>query len=77
MCIRDRVSALLTDMNQSLAPCAGNALEVCCAIDYLTGNSRPARLHEVTMALCAEGLVASGLATDLASARQKLSLIHI
>ena len=69
-----KVSALLTDMNQSLAPCAGNALEVCCAIDYLTGNSRPARLHEVTMALCAEGLVASGLATDLASARQKLQI---
>ena len=69
-----KVSALLTDMNQSLAPCAGNALEVCCAIDYLTGNSRPARLHEVTMALCAEGLVASGLAIDLASARQKLQI---
>ena len=67
-----KVSALLTDMNQSLAPCAGNAIEVCCAIDYLTGKSRPARLHEVTMALCAEGLVASGLALDLTIARQKL-----
>lgn len=66
------VSALLTDMNQSLAPCAGNAIEVCCAIDYLTGKSRPVRLHEVTLALCAEGLVSSGLATDLADARKKL-----
>ena len=66
------VSALLTDMNESLAPCAGNAIEVRCAIDYLTGKSRPARLHEVTLALCAEGLVSSGLAKDLADARIKL-----
>jgi len=66
------VSALLTDMNQSLAPCAGNAIEVRCAIDYLTGKSRPARLHEVTLALCAEGLISSGLASDLADARTKL-----
>jgi thymidine phosphorylase len=67
-----KLTALLTDMNQSLAPCAGNALEVRCAIDYLTGKSRPARLHEVTLALCAEGLVASGLARDAADARKKL-----
>ena len=66
------VSALLTDMNQSLAPCAGNAIEVVCAIDYLTGKSRPARLHEVTMALCSESLLASGLAKDLNDARHKL-----
>jgi len=67
-----KVSALLTDMNQSLAPCAGNAIEVRCAIDYLTGKTRPARLHEVTMALCAEGLVSSGLARNLAEARETL-----
>jgi thymidine phosphorylase len=66
------VSALLTDMNQSLAPCAGNAIEVRCAIDYLTGKSRPARLHEVTLALCAEGLVAGGLAKTVEEARAKL-----
>ena len=66
------VSALLTDMNQSLAPCAGNAIEVRCALDYLSGKARPARLHEVTLALCAEGLVSSGLASDLGEARKKL-----
>ncbi len=63
------VSALLTDMNQSLAPCAGNAIEVQCAIDYLTGKNKPARLHEVTMALCAEGLVAGKLAKTVEEAR--------
>lgn len=67
-----KVSALLTDMNQSLAPCAGNAIEVRCALAYLTGKHRPARLHEVTLALCAEGLVSAGLAANAEEARVKL-----
>ncbi len=67
-----RTSALLTDMNEPLAPCAGNAIEVRCAIDYLTGAARPARLHEVTLALCAQMLVLGGLAPDAESARAKL-----
>lgn len=60
-------TALLTDMNQSLAPCAGNAIEVRCAIDYLTGGySKPemSRLHEVTMALGVELLSCSGCFQD-------------
>ena len=65
-------SALLTDMNESLSPWAGNALEVRGAIDYLTGKFRPARLHEVTMALCAEMLVLGKLAANEAEARAKL-----
>ncbi len=70
-----RTAALLTDMNESLAPCAGNALEVRCAIDYLLGrgsNPRPARLHQVTLALCAEMLVQGGLAADEVEAHSKL-----
>ena len=67
-----RTAALLTDMNQPLAPCAGNAIEVRCAIDYLSGASRPARLHQVTLALCAQMLVLGGLAADAAQARAKL-----
>lgn len=67
-----RTSALLTDMNEPLAPCAGNAIEVRCALDYLTGKSRPARLHEITMALSAELLVQSGLFADDAAARVAL-----
>lgn len=65
-------TALLTEMSQPLAPCAGNAIEVRCALDYLTGVSRPARLHEVTMALCSEILVQSGLQADDATARRSL-----
>ena len=65
-------SAILTDMNESLAPYAGNALEVRGAMDYLSGRSRPARLHEVTMALCAEMLVLGKLAATETEARAKL-----
>ena len=67
-----RTSAILTDMNESLGPVAGNALEVRLAMDYLTGRSRPARLHEVTMALCAEMLILGGLAATETEARAKL-----
>jgi thymidine phosphorylase len=67
-----RTSALLTEMNESLGPVAGNALEVRLAMDYLTGRSRPARLHEVTMALCSEMLVLGGLAANDTEARTKL-----
>jgi thymidine phosphorylase len=59
-----RTTALITDMSEPLAPCAGNAIEVRAAIDYLTGAFRPARLHEVTMALCTEVLASSGRFQD-------------
>jgi thymidine phosphorylase len=65
--------ALLTDMNAPLASAAGNALEVLNAVDYLTGARRDERLHEATLALAAEPLVARGLAPDLAAARAALS----
>ncbi|MBL8512418.1 MAG: thymidine phosphorylase, partial [Betaproteobacteria bacterium] len=68
-------SALVTDMNQPLAPCAGNAIEVQCAIDYLTGASRPARLHEVTFALCAELMVIAKIAADHAIAMTRLDAV--
>ncbi|ORQ08575.1 thymidine phosphorylase, partial [Vibrio cholerae] len=59
-----RTSALLTDMNQVLASSAGNAVEVREAVRYLTGEYRNPRIHEVTMALCAEMLISAGLASD-------------
>ncbi|MGH8782194.1 thymidine phosphorylase [Paraburkholderia sp.] len=67
-----KTTAVLTDMNQPLAPCAGNALEVRFSIDYLTGRTRPARVHEVTLALAAQMLVLGGLARDVAHARDQL-----
>ena len=72
-----KTSALLTDMNEPLAPCAGNAIEVRCALDYLTGKSRPSRLHEITMALSAELLVHSGLFAGEKQAREALTRILV
>jgi thymidine phosphorylase len=56
--------ALLTDMDQVLGTTAGNAVEVREAIDYLTGEEREPRLHEVTMALAASLVEKGGLARD-------------
>ncbi|WP_429153197.1 thymidine phosphorylase [Aeromonas veronii] len=70
-----RTSALLTDMNQVLASSAGNAVEVREAVRYLTGEYRNPRIHEVTMALCAEMLITAGLASDERDARTKLQAV--
>lgn len=70
-----RTSALLTDMNQVLASSAGNAVEVREAVRYLTGEYRNPRIHEVTMALCAEMLISAGLACDERDARTKLQAV--
>ncbi len=67
-----RTSAVLTDMNQVLATTAGNAVEVHEAIRYLRGDYRHPRLHEVTMALCAEMLLSGNLAATQEQAYQKL-----
>ncbi|MBT1443468.1 thymidine phosphorylase [Shewanella sp. JM162201] len=70
-----KTTALLTDMNQVLASCAGNALEVKEAVDFLTGKYRNPRLYEVTMGLCAEMLQLGGLASSEADARSKLNAV--
>ncbi|HHQ4636846.1 thymidine phosphorylase [Aeromonas veronii] len=70
-----RTSALLTDMNQVLASSAGNAVEVREAVRYLTGEYRNPRIHEVTMALCAEMLISAGLASNERDARTKLQAV--
>jgi len=67
--------AVITDMNQPLAPCAGNAIEVKSAIDYLSGNNRPNRLHQVTVALAVEALLAGGLADNSDSAKESVNRV--
>jgi thymidine phosphorylase len=62
---------LITGMDQVLGRTAGNALEVRESIDHLTGAFRDERLHEVTMALCAELLVIGNLAKDTAEGRKR------
>ena len=65
---RLKVDALITDMNQPLGTTAGNALEIAEAVAYLRNDYREPRLDEVTLNLCAQMLVVSGLETDRAAA---------
>lgn len=67
-----KTTAFLTDMNSVLGTTVGNALEVEEALEYLKGNKPDARLDEVTITLCAELLVKSGLAKDKKAAEIKL-----
>jgi thymidine phosphorylase len=60
-----RTSALITDMNQPLADCAGNALEVASAMEFLEGRKNATRLHEIVMAFAAHMLVNAGIAPSL------------
>ncbi len=57
--------ALLTDMEQVLGDTVGNALEMVEAINFLTGKHQEQRVYDVTMALAAEMLAVSGVATDV------------
>ena len=66
--------SVITDMDQPLAPCAGNALEVLEAIAYLTGKRRDPNLHEVVLALGSELLVMAAMVGDQATARQTLEI---
>ncbi|WP_254276964.1 thymidine phosphorylase [Halomonas sp. 3H] len=65
-------TALVTDMSQPLAPCAGNAIEVHEAIRLLTGQVRDGRLLTVTRTLAAELLLAGRLADSREAALARL-----
>lgn len=67
-----KTSAVLTDINQVLGRHVGNALEMLEAVEYLKGENVESRLHTVTMELCTEILVSSGLAKNLNQAKTKL-----
>ncbi|MEN8783096.1 MAG: thymidine phosphorylase [Akkermansiaceae bacterium] len=67
-----KTSALVTDMNESLAGTAGNALEVLDAVKFLRGEGDRSRLETVVMSLSAELLVLGGLAKNRDQARRDL-----
>ena len=67
-----KTAALITDMDQPLAPAAGNALEVAVIMEALTAPKN-SRLIEVTLALGAELLVLAGIESDPQKAAVKLS----
>ncbi len=51
-----RTAALITDMDQPLAPAAGNALEVAVVMEAFTEPARHPRLVDLTCALCGTAL---------------------
>ena len=67
-----KTTALITDMDQPLAPYAGNALEVLHAVGFLKNKIINARVQEITVALGAEVLLSSGIAGSLSAARVQL-----
>lgn len=66
-------TALITDMSEPLAPCAGNALEVAHACEVLLGRRNDPRVTDITLALGAELLVSAGIDQDLQAARARLA----
>jgi thymidine phosphorylase len=67
-----KTTALITDMDEALAPVAGNGLEVLHAVGFLKNEIINSRVYEVTVALGAELLVSAGLAASLDVARANL-----
>ncbi|WP_068311732.1 thymidine phosphorylase [Polycladidibacter hongkongensis] len=59
-----KTSALITDMNESLASAAGNAVEVQNAVDFLKGTHIDSRLWDITVAQGGEALANAGLAAS-------------
>jgi pyrimidine-nucleoside phosphorylase len=66
------VTAVLTQMSQPLGEAVGNAIEVREVLDLLRGEG-PADVREVTLQLCAEMLVISGLERDRGTAYRRLA----
>lgn len=65
-----RTTALLTDMNQPLGRMCGNAVEVLESIDILKGGG-PSDVRLLTIELCAELLISTGIDQTLADARRR------
>jgi thymidine phosphorylase len=67
-----KTTALITDMDEPLAPVAGNALEVSHAAEFLLNRRVNSRVSDITLALGAELLMSAGISKDIAAARKTL-----
>ncbi|CAM3686598.1 thymidine phosphorylase [Halomonas sp. FME1] len=65
-------TALLTDMSQPLAPCAGNAVEIVETLALLRGDRAGSRVMQVTRELAVEMLIAGKLAGSREDALKQL-----
>jgi thymidine phosphorylase len=67
-----KTTALITDMDQPLASCAGNAVEVLHAVEFLKCEVINSRVEKITLALGSELLLSADLATTLQDGEAKL-----
>jgi thymidine phosphorylase len=67
-----KTTALITDMDEPLAPCAGNALEVAHACEFLLNRRAEPRVMDITLVLGAELLLSAGIETTGEAARARL-----
>jgi thymidine phosphorylase len=67
-----KTTALITDMDEPLAPVAGNALEVAHAAEFLLNKRVNARVSDITLSLGAELLLSAGHCHTQGEARAKL-----
>jgi thymidine phosphorylase len=67
-----KTTALITDMDQPLASCAGNAVEVLHAVEFLKCKVINSRVKKIIVALGSELLLSAGLATTLQDGEAKL-----
>lgn len=68
-------AALMTDMNQPLAPALGNGLEVAICLEILSGNRAVApRLAELSLALAAKALTLAGIEAEVAAQKAEAAL---
>ena len=63
---------VITDMNQVLGRSAGNAIEMYETVQYLTGEYRDPRLHEVVVKLAELMLINAKIASDGIDANQRI-----
>jgi thymidine phosphorylase len=70
-----KTAAMITDMNEPLAPALGNAVEVAICMEVLAGNTDVApRLYDLTVGLCAQLLMMQGEDTAAAVTRVKSAI---
>ncbi|WP_316014808.1 thymidine phosphorylase [Roseobacter sp. HKCCA0434] len=67
-----RTSAIITDMNEPLASCAGNAIEVVNAVRFLKMEEIDSRLWDVTVALGGQALHLANLAESAQKGEAKM-----
>ncbi len=67
-----KTTALITDMDEPLATCAGNVLEVAHAAEFLLGRLSNARVEDINLSLGVELLLSAGVAATPAEARKRL-----